>query len=222
MRNTVSKMKALPTLGLIACLAACGSSEPDSTASTVIVQGTKIAVNWDRATARQATAVGTITSDEPVLLAARAIEKVTGCTAQADEATLGQSVFIRSDGQLELTLGIDCTLVAATAQNTAPAPSRAEAVADTQRMAAAVEKALRQVAAEPSSRPVTQAVAKPTRQATVPAPASRTPALLYEGSPYAAFTAAEIQAYCGQGWTTRVAANGRTEYNPCTQRSAFR
>ncbi|MEM9061329.1 MAG: hypothetical protein AAGD13_12780 [Pseudomonadota bacterium] len=45
---------------------------------------------------------------------------------------------------------------------------------------------------------------------------------LYEGSSYAAFTKEQISAYCAQDWSTRNGPDGRTEYNPCTMRSAFR
>ena len=45
---------------------------------------------------------------------------------------------------------------------------------------------------------------------------------LFEGSSYSAFTPEQISSYCEQNWTTRFGPGGRTEYNPCTQRSAFR
>ncbi|MEM7056099.1 MAG: hypothetical protein AAF557_00795 [Pseudomonadota bacterium] len=212
MRITWSKL--LPSFGLIACVTACGGdqSQQNSAKNTVTIDGDEVVVSWDRGSAEQATAVGTITSDEPVLVAARAIEAVTGCAAQASEATLGESIFIRSDGQLELTLSIDCTKVVSAAQNAQPQAAVQDA-SDSKRMAAAVEEAIRQVVAQPTSQ-------QPTAQpAVLQAPGV---AELYEGSPYSAFSATDIQAYCGQDWTTRVAADGRTEYNPCTQRSAFR
>lgn len=52
-------------------------------------------------------------------------------------------------------------------------------------------------------------------------PAVPVPVPLFEGTSYALFTPQQISAYCAQSWTTRTAADGRTEYNPCTQRSAF-
>lgn len=194
---------------LVLSLSACGGgSDPADNAETVAIDGTEIGVTWDQATAETATAVGVITSEEPILVAAQAIERVTGCTALAGNATLGDGVFIRSDGRLELTLGIDCSKTPSAntisiGQNT----TTASAADDSAQMAAAIEQAIRQVVSDPAP-------------ATVPA--STAPRSLYEGSPYSAFTAAEIQSYCGQGWETRIAANGRTEYNPCTQRSAFR
>ncbi|MEM7211330.1 MAG: hypothetical protein AAF479_05440, partial [Pseudomonadota bacterium] len=45
---------------------------------------------------------------------------------------------------------------------------------------------------------------------------------LFEGTEYTAFTPEQLQAYCQQSWQMRISASGRTEYNPCTQRSAFR
>lgn len=206
MRNTLSTMGSFPAFVLLTVLAACGGDQRQDTADAknVTIEGNQISVSWNRATAKEATAIGAITSDEPVLIAAQAIERVTGCAAKADEATLGDSIFIRSDGQLQLTLGIDCTRVVSVAQNT-PSQIPERTSSDSKRMAAAVEEAIRQVVAQP-------AVAR-----------SKTgSAQLYEGSPYGAFSATDIQSYCGQDWTTRVAENGRTEYNPCTQRSAFR
>ena len=44
---------------------------------------------------------------------------------------------------------------------------------------------------------------------------------LFEGTSYALFTPEHIQAYCMQNWRTRPSSDGRTEYNPCTERSAF-
>lgn len=214
MQTALSTRTVLSALSLFAVLSACGggTSENTTRANSVAIEGNTIDVTWDRATAQEATATGVITSDEPVLVAAKAIEKVTGCVANADAATLGESIFVRADGQLQLTLGIDCTQVTTVSQNT-PVQTISAQASDQDRMAAAVEAAVRQVVAEPSSRVLAQ---------TTSAGGTRGGAQLYEGSPYAAFSAAEIQTFCGQDWTTRVAANGRTEYNPCTQRSAFR
>ncbi|GMG85445.1 hypothetical protein LNKW23_46650 [Paralimibaculum aggregatum] len=59
----------------------------------------------------------------------------------------------------------------------------------------------------------------------VPAPQDRPrdggPALT-EGAPLDAFTADQLAAYCRQDWEMRVAADGRTEYNPCRMPTAFR
>jgi len=214
MRIALSKQGGLPAVALIIALTACGGGQRQTATDTnsVAIEGSKVSVSWDRATAKEATAVGVITSDEPVLIAAQAIERITGCAAKADEATLGDSIFIRSDGQLQLTLGIDCTQVASVAQTT-PSRDSAATTSDSSRMAAAVEAAIRQVVSQPS-RPVS---AQPAVARSVSGQAQ-----LFEGSPYAAFSATDIQLYCGQDWTTRVAENGRTEYNPCTQRCAFR
>ena len=81
----------------------------------------------------------------------------------------------------------------------------------------------REVIAATATEQQTEAVevAAATRDALAYPPIPGSPPL-FEGSSYAAFTPAHIQAYCQQSWTTRIAASGRTEYNPCTQRSAFR
>lgn len=78
----------------------------------------------------------------------------------------------------------------------------------------------------PSSQPLVRTTdAKP--QMTVPTQTSQTePPVpgsppLFEGTSYALFTPAHIQAYCQQNWRTRATQDGRTEYNPCTERSAF-
>ena len=42
-----------------------------------------------------------------------------------------------------------------------------------------------------------------------------------EGERLAAFSAEQMRGYCAQTWETRVAADGRTEFNPCTRRDAF-
>ena len=44
---------------------------------------------------------------------------------------------------------------------------------------------------------------------------------LYEASPLAAFTPGQIYGFCVEPWESRVAANGRTEYNPCRRPDAF-
>ncbi len=54
----------------------------------------------------------------------------------------------------------------------------------------------------------------------VPAPGTSA-ARPVEGQPLSAFTAQEMRAYCGEDWETRVAADGRTEYNPCRRADAF-
>lgn len=201
MRNTVFSLCLL--LGGVA-LTACGGPGGDD-GQTVIVDGGEISVTWAGAQSGKATAVGVIASEEPMKVAATAIEQVTGC--RADTQAPGNQIFIRADGKLALTLDVACGTVLTTAQNTPP-PTAQLNEEDVQ-LAAAVEAAVRQVVAQPL--PAKAQPATATSQAE-----------LYEGSPYAAFSAAEIQSYCGQDWTTRVAANGRTEYNPCTQRSAFR
>lgn len=62
------------------------------------------------------------------------------------------------------------------------------------------------------------AIVQQTAQASPPVPGSPP---LFEGTSYALFTPAQIEAYCQQSWRTRVTPDGRTEYNPCSERSAF-
>ena len=45
---------------------------------------------------------------------------------------------------------------------------------------------------------------------------------LYEGGRYADFTPDMLSLFCAQKWETRVATDGRTEYNPCYRRDAYR
>lgn len=45
---------------------------------------------------------------------------------------------------------------------------------------------------------------------------------LFEGGKYSDFSPEQISAYCAQDWSARVNAAGRTEYNPCKRRDAFR
>ncbi|MEM7684677.1 MAG: hypothetical protein AAF293_07610 [Pseudomonadota bacterium] len=44
---------------------------------------------------------------------------------------------------------------------------------------------------------------------------------LFEGSSLSAFTPEQMSIYCSQTWRTGTAPDGRTEYNPCTEKSAF-
>ncbi|MEM6934692.1 MAG: hypothetical protein AAF526_14075 [Pseudomonadota bacterium] len=58
-------------------------------------------------------------------------------------------------------------------------------------------------------------------EATLQPPVPGSPPLT-EGASYADFSADQITAYCRQDWRTRLTPKGRTEYNPCYERSAFR
>lgn len=73
-------------------------------------------------------------------------------------------------------------------------------------------------AAQTTTTPINAATG-PSEPAFPPVPGSPP---LYEGASYAAFTEDQIAVYCTQSWTTRAGPDGRTEYNPCSQRSAFR
>ncbi|MGG7568672.1 hypothetical protein ACQ5SO_21190 [Rhodovulum sp. DZ06] len=42
-----------------------------------------------------------------------------------------------------------------------------------------------------------------------------------EGARLASFSEAQMKTWCAQDWETRQAADGRTEFNPCSRRDAF-
>ncbi|MEM9097312.1 MAG: hypothetical protein AAGC79_02215, partial [Pseudomonadota bacterium] len=89
-----------------------------------------------------------------------------------------------------------------------------------------VEVVFGEEAFEPVQPPPTNSEDAPASPETVTAPVEVFPPVagspsLTEGSSYASFTEDQIAAYCAQDWDIRRNAEGRTEYNPCTQRSAF-
>jgi hypothetical protein len=63
----------------------------------------------------------------------------------------------------------------------------------------------------PTTPPATDGAYRPT--VTGPRPV--------EGTKISAFSDDEINAYCGQKWEERQAADGRTEFNPCHRKDAF-
>lgn len=80
---------------------------------------------------------------------------------------------------------------------------------------------------QPAAAPSAAASAPTGSAAAASAPAAPAAAVagsppLHEGASYAAFTPAQIQAYCAQDWRERTGADGRTEYNPCYRREVFR
>ena len=218
------------------------ASSPGLVQKTVKVQGAPITVTWRQANPVEAEARGNIPPEQPVEAAATAIRLATGCRVPTEGVDFGKAVFFEADGNVRFTLGMDCsTKVAGTPQAGANALNQNDIL-----LAAAVEEAVRAVVGNPTPRTPALAqradaqqtaavVAEPAVATTAsqpsPEPAVFQPSTsaqtnaepeLYEGSPIAAFTPAQIQSYCQQDWTTRIAADGRTQYNPCTQRSAFR
>lgn len=246
----------------------------------ITVEGVPVTVTWRPTNPVEAEAQGAIPIDDPVKTAALAIQMATGCAVPTEGIDFGRGLYLEADGNVRLTLGMDCREKSIEVEDLAVAQARADVTTrENTILAAAVESAVQAVLSksEPAEVPVettedtlsepavavavTEAPAEPALpvQATAPAepaepvqaatPASPAPAPvsqpvlsdavavaappapvsevlpepeLFEGSPYAAFSKAMIERYCAQDWTTRVAANGRTEYNPCTQRSAFR
>ena len=117
MRSTVFSYRLLLAMGAAIALSACGGPGTDD-GQTVVIDGGEVAVDWD-GSSDKATAVGVIASEEPMKVAAAAIEQVTGC--RADTKAPGNQIFIRADGKLQLTLDVDCGATISTAQNT-PTP----------------------------------------------------------------------------------------------------
>lgn len=83
------------------------------------------------------------------------------------------------------------------------------------------------VAAPEPTTQVAAAPAEPSRATPTLPRASNPPSLagapsLYEGASFAAFTPQQISEFCRQDWKMRRKPGGRTEYNPCHMRSAFR
>ncbi|MEM9138686.1 MAG: hypothetical protein AAGB15_02560 [Pseudomonadota bacterium] len=184
---------------------------------TVLVEDAPIIVTWRESNPVEAEASGALPEDNPIKAAAIAIRSATGCAVPTQGVDFGRSIFFEADGNVRFTLEMDCTQQAAPAQALpeTPVQSRENLI-----LAAAVEEAVRAVVGtDPKPVEPRQVEAEPAEPE--PVAGVGTPAL-YEGSPYAAFTPAMIQGFCAQTWTTRTAADGRTEYNPCTQRAAFR
>ncbi len=107
----------------------------------------------------------------------------------------------------------------------APAPAIAAPPPQVDAVSATPEPA---PAAAPTPAPqVAAAPAQPARPTPTLPRAANPPALgvvpsLYEGASYAAFTPQQIAEFCQQDWRTRRKPGGRTEYNPCHERGAFR
>ena len=93
--------------------------------------------------------------------------------------------------------------------------SRAPLVAATAEPAAPLQP----VAAPAEPRPSRPAPTMPRHQNP---PSLAAAPELYEGASLSAFTPAQIAEFCKQDWRTRRAPGGRTEYNPCFRRDAFR
>ncbi|MEM9063574.1 MAG: hypothetical protein AAGD13_24205 [Pseudomonadota bacterium] len=213
-------------------LAACGSSETDVVSeapqpelySTIIeADGVPFEVSWDRRDRTRATArifgVPESQTFDPTIV----IQQATGCRVRE------RPKRIPAEGTVPTYMAaIDCT------------PGRglddAEAVRSRE-LAREIDLALNAIAAEPARavqpaeptatleppRPAQTSAAPATQQATAPLPVSIPVAhVLFEGSAYAQFNATDMERYCAETWETRLAPDGRTEYNPCLRRDAFK
>jgi len=156
---------------------------------------------------------------------------------EAGEPAVGAVITLAAEGgALPEPLGI----AAAPLQEPPQEPPAAPPVPPAKEPASPAEVATARPDPAPPVKPAPAATPAPAMEAAAapapltpskPAPsmpkAPNPPALadapsLYEGAPYAAFTEAQIAEFCKQDWRTRRMAGGRTEYNPCFERRAFR
>ena len=209
-------------------LAGCGgeapkpeaAAEPNLFRTVIEAEGIPFEVSWDRNDRSQATARVFGAPGGVVVDPSNIVIQATGCRVT------GLPVRVATTDDIP-------TYTVAT--NCAPAEVRnAEEAALSRELAREIDLALTLVAQQPVQ-PV--AAAQPVQTATVavqpaqpvsasepvfePVAVGEAPAL-FEGSPFAAFTATDIERYCAEGWETRIGTDGRTEYNPCTRRDAFR
>lgn len=190
-------------------LAACGGDAPKPEAAagpklfrTVIeVEGIPFEVYWDRNDRSQATARVFGAPDGVEVDPSNIVIQATGCRVTGVPKRVATG-----DGIPTYTVATNC----------APAEVRdAEEAALSRELAREIDLALTLVAQQPAR---SAAEAEPVFE---PVAVGEAPAL-FEGSPFAAFTATDIERYCAETWETRIAADGRTEYNPCKRRDAFR
>ncbi|MEL6998284.1 MAG: hypothetical protein AAFP68_08470 [Pseudomonadota bacterium] len=199
-------MRSWMTICGLACLAACGSSdtgvvssaapEPEVYRTVIEADGVPFEISWDRLNRTQATARIFGVPEDQAIDPTVVIQQATGCRVR------GRPERVPSEDTVPAyTAAIDC------------APGRKiddTEAARARELAREIDIAVNVVAADPA-----------------PASAPGTPSVpvahvLFEGSSYAQFTATDMERYCAAAWSTRVAPDGRTEYNPCKQRDAFR
>ncbi len=152
---------------------------------------------------------------------------------EAGEPAIGAVITVAEDGgPLPLPEAPPIELAAAEPQEP-PAPTLAEPsppaeVATRQPEPAAPAKPAQTIAAAsqpqvaPPPAPLTASKPAPTLPKAANPPSLAAAPSLYENAPYAAFTPAQIAEFCKQDWRTRREPGGRTEYNPCYERGAFR
>lgn len=193
----------------IAVLAGCSSDEQTAAVTpvepafyrTVIeANGIPFEISWDRNNRTQATARVFGVPEDAAIDPSNIVVQATGCRVATTPTRVPTS-----DGV--------ATYLAMT--NCAPAEIQTDAEnANSRQLAREIDLALNRVAQDDATldEPLTQ-----------PAASSDTTiaASYYEGSPFSAFDATDIERLCAEPWETRVSADGRTEYNPCKRRDAF-
>lgn len=183
----------LLTAGCIPQSAIYGDGPPPGVTEKLVMQGdVPVRVRWRESDRAQALAFGPLRGENALRDAAAAIEQATGCTARTRSTRFEKYVYTDGRG-IGYRLGLDCSRPPARVQ-------KAQGTA---------------VAADGGALPDTVARQTKTWPAITGSPA------LFEGGRYADFTKDQIQAYCGQDWRTRIAPDGRTEYNPCKVREAY-
>ena len=183
-------------------LVACGGSTPEPPKPvepllyrTVIeAEGIPFEVSWDRNDRTRATARVFGVPEELAIDPSNVVTQATGC-----RVTDVPSRVPSTDGVATYMADIDC----------APAEVlSAEEEERSRELAREIDLALNQLSVDRSPVPLETAVSGVKT--------------LFEGSPFSAFDADDIERYCAEPWETRVGADGRTEYNPCKRRDAFR
>lgn len=173
-------------------------SGPGIYRTVIETEGFPVEIAWDRVDRSRAQARMFGFSEAIAIDPTSLVEQATGCTAISAPDKIAVS-----DGVPTYFVGTDCS------------PSREQNEAEAERsrkLAREIDMALNRVAEEPAAAAVTTpAVAAPVVVQS-----------LFEGSRYSAFSPTDIERYCAEPWETREGAGGRTEYNPCKRRDAFR
>ncbi len=193
------------SLPVLLILAACGSgeraaapvsSEPALYRTVIEANGIPFEISWDRNNRTEATARVFGVSEEVAIDPSNIVIQATGCRVTSTPTRVPST-----DGVATYLAPINCT------------PSKIQSAAESAaslELAREIDLALNRVAQDGGAREASSA-------------AGATPTLsYYEGSPFSAFTASDIERLCAEPWETRVSADGRTEYNPCKRRDAFR
>lgn len=199
------------TLLGLALLTACGGSEEQPTVEserepllyrTVIeANGIPFEISWDRNNRTQATARVYGVSQEVAIDPTNIVVQATGCRVTSSPTRVPST-----DGVATYLAAINCT----------PAKVQTDVENESSRqLAREIDLALNRVAEDrvASNEPLTSTSTR-----------SEAPLVVsyYEGSPFSAFSATDIERLCAEPWETRISADGRTEYNPCKRRDAFR